>query len=152
MFNDDFEYDYYEPQDLVDLLAEGDGRFILTTCIPKTSKSGNAMLALEFDVMDSANKTLVCRDWIVKGDDESSKKRCATKVRNIANAIGKPELYAAGYKLKPRDLVGGRGDCVIKTQKGDDQFPPKSVIAKFVPVPKVNKETGEIVDDELPWA
>lgn len=151
MFDEEFEYDYYEPKDLIDLLAEGEGKFRITQVASRVSGKGNPMLVIDFDVMDANSKTARCTEFLVRGNDDSQKKRLATKIRNLANSINKPHLYEKGYKLKPNDLLGESGNCLIRTQEGDDKFPTKSVIAKYIDATVKKEEGVEIQDDTIPF-
>jgi hypothetical protein len=148
MFDDEFEYDYFEPEDLNDLLAEGEGKFRITQVAPKLSSKGNPMLVINFDVMDANGKTGYCTEFLVRGNDESQKKRLATKIRNLANSVNKPHLYEKGYKLKPNDLLGEMGNCMIKTQQGDERFPSKSIISKYIDA-TIKDAADNIPDDDI---
>ncbi len=146
---DYLEYDYFEPNELAFTLAEGPGTFKIMQVLPGMSKAGNDMLTINFKVQDYKGKEGYIDDYLVatKGD-EAGMKRLATKIRNIANALNKPELYAPGVKLKPEDLVGYSGKCEIKTQKSDG-YPDKSVISKYIDATKV--QDTMVPDDSLPF-
>ena len=147
----EFEWDYFEPQELLNLLAPGSARFLVTNVTSKTSKSGNAMLVIDFEVIDANSKTGACTEYLVRGTDDDGRKRLAGKIRNIANAIGKPQLYEKGYKLKAADFIGEQGSCVIKTQEADGKFEAKSVIAKYLPKDMSKVHTPNVPDDEVPF-
>ena len=150
--SDEFEYDYFEPEDLNSLLAEGEGKYRIMSVIAKTSSKGNAMLELTFEVVDKNGKIGDCREYLVRGNDEDTKKRLATKIRNIANSINKPQLYAKGYKLRPLDLAGEGGKCEIKTQQGDAKYPSKSVISKYIKHELHGyPDQSQLPDDQLPF-
>lgn len=144
---DYLEYDYFEPNELAFTLTEGSGTFKIMQVMPGMSKKGNDMLTVSFKVTDVNGKEGMIDDYLVatKGD-EAGMKRLATKIRNIANAINKPELYAKGRKLTPMDLVGFNGECLIKTQKSEG-YPDKSVISKYIDATKKNEV--EVPDDSL---
>lgn len=139
------EYDYFESDDLSDVLMPGEATFKITSAITGMSKAGNDMMTVTFAVTDSNGKNCYIDDYLVatKGF-EAGMKRLATKIRNIANAINKPELYAPGAQLRPGDLIGYNGKCIVKTQSSD-LYPDKSVISKYI---DATKNAG-LPDDEL---
>lgn len=153
MSYDDFEYDYFSTKELSNLLAEGEGSFTIMQVVPKNSKAGNAMLVVTFSVTDTNGKALDCIEYLIRGNDEASKKRLATKIKNIANAINKPGLYAEGVKLKPHDLLGYKGKCLIRTQDGGGDYPDKSVISKYISAIVVEQidHSKDLVEDEVPF-
>ena len=152
MSGDNFlEYDYFEPKQLGYVLTPGEASFKITGVTPKTSKtSGHKMLHVTFDVTDCSGKRANIDDYLVatKGDSDGMK-RLATKIMNISKSIGKPDLYAPGYKLKPNDLLGERGKCEVKTQTSGE-YPDKSVISKYIAT-KEPLEVGEQVEDDIPF-
>lgn len=155
--SDYFGFDYYEPKDLIDLMAEGEGDFKIIKAINRQSKAGNDMMVLDMRVRDCNGKEGFCTEFLVQGADESSKKRLATKIKNIAKAINKPELYGPKAMLAPQDLLGCKGKCYIKVQAGGE-YPDKNVIAKYlVSQDFVDAEREQLaneqiaqLDDELP--
>jgi len=153
MSYDEFEYDFYSTKELSNLLTEGEGHFTIMQVVPKNSKAGNAMLVVTFSVTDANGKTLDCVEYLIRGNDDASKKRLATKIKNIANAINKPGLYAERVKLKPNDLLGYKGKCIIKTQDGGGDYPDKSIISKYInAVVKEEKDySAELGDQEVPF-
>lgn len=134
MSGDFLDYDYYDPKRLSFTLEPGEGTFKIMKCEPCTGKKAphNKMLHLTMKVVDSRGTEGNVDEYLVATPgDEKGMKRLATKIRDIAKAINKPELYGPGVKLKPSDLIGGRGNCIIKTQSSDE-FPDKSTISKYI--------------------
>lgn len=137
-FDEDvIEFDHFEPAELVNLLAEGEGTFQIVSVVPTRSKtSGYRMFVVTSEVTDSNGKMLKCDDYLVLTvGDEAGMKRLATRIKNISYAINKPEIYDGGLnKLRTSDFLGGRGKCIIKTQQSNNaQYPePKSIIAKYI--------------------
>lgn len=149
--NDEFEYDFFDPKKLSFTLEPGVGVFKIVKVEPRAGKKPphNKMLHITLKVKDARGTEGNVDEFLVATPgDEAGMKRLATKIRNIANAINKPELYGEGVKLKPMDLIGGRGNCVIKTQSSDD-YPDKSVIAKYISA--VEPEELVADDDEIPF-
>ena len=150
--DDEFGYDYYEEKDLVILAQPGPAKFLIVEAVKGVSKtSGMAMLTITTEVTDPNGTKVLCRDYLVRGRDDVGKKRLATKIRNIANAINKPELYATGYKIKPIDLEGEMGDCEVKTQTSEDDYPDKTVITKWISkIPKKALASADAnIEDDL---
>lgn len=147
---DDFTFDYFDPKQLSPTLEPGDGKFLITQVVPKISKGQNKMLEFTFEVTDSNDKKLTINDWLVATPgDSAGMKRLATKIRNIANSIGKPELYAEGRaKVTPIDFVGHKGLCIIKTQTSDN-YSDRSIIAKYIE--KASEPVAADIDDDLPF-
>lgn len=153
---------YTDPKQLAPTLAEGEATFKITQVVPKQSKTtNNPMLVVTMSVTDANGMTLNVDDYLVATPgDEAGMKRLKTKIYNISRAIGKPELYAEGAsKLKPIDLLGNHGKCLVKTQSGGE-YPDKTVIAKYLPSEKLesaerealaNKQIAELDDEDLPF-
>ena len=148
-YDDLLEYDFYDKSELSILLKEGEGTFRVNQVIPKVSKAGNKMFEVMFMVTDSAGKEMPVYDYLIATPgDEAGMKRLNTKIMNIGKAINKPHIHAKGYKLKPNDLLGEKGKCMIKTQADKTgQYLDKSVISKYISA--VDEPAGEIPDDEL---
>ena len=154
MTEDEFAYDYYGPEELSILLKEGEGKFMIDQVILKLSTSGNKMLEIKFRVIDSDGKEMDIYDYlVVTPQDEAGMKRLNTKIMNIGNSINKPQIHAKGYKIKPSELLGERGRCMIKTQKDTTgKYPDRSVISKYIdgrPSDRVVPVTE--IDDSLPF-
>lgn len=152
---------YTDPKQLAPTLTEGECTFKIKEVVPKQSKGGNPMLVVTMSVTDVNGMTLNVDDYLVATPgDEAGMKRLKTKIYNISRAIGKPELYAEGAsKIKPIDLLGNHGKCLVKTQSGGD-YPDRSTIAKYLPSEKLeaaeraelaNKQIAELDDEELPF-
>lgn len=149
--SDDFDYDYYDPKKLSFTLEPGEGSFKIIKVEPKTGKKAphNKMLHITMKVTDARGTEGNVDEYLVATPgDEPGMKRLATKIRNIANAINQPDLYGEGVKLTPQKLLGGRGNCIIKTQASDD-FPDKSVISKYISA--LEPEHHEVEDDSIPF-
>lgn len=145
----EFQFDFFDSKDLVDLLAEGYGQFKITKAEVKTSKTGNPMMELNMQLTDVNGKRGFCNEYLVATKDESGKKRLATKIKNLANSIGKPELYGPGRKLVPNDLLGEGGTCYIKVQSGGE-FADRNVISKYIKVDEASQDFSPEQDD-LPF-
>lgn len=171
-YNDfDFNYDYLEPKDRVELMAEGDGTFRIHEVIPKVSKSsGNNMLEVMFKVRDVNGKEWHVYEYLIapkpydkrvydKDSNEAKKfeaalKRLNTKIGNIAKAIGKPELDSATYNKKQlvNDLLGASGKCYVKIQEDSSgKFAAKNVIAKFYAAQQDDVNVTQPIDDDIPF-
>lgn len=134
MNDDSLDYNYYEPNRLAPTLEPGEAAFAIIKCEPRRGKKEphHKQLHIVMKVTDSRGGVLNVDEYLVATvGDEPGMKRLATKIRDIANAINKPELYAPNRKLTPRDLVGGKGNCIIKTQVSDN-YADKTVVSKYI--------------------
>lgn len=149
MEDDSLEYTHYDDKQLSVTLEPGEGTFVITKCEPKLGKKEphHKQLHVVMKVTDSQGMQLNVDEYLVATvGDEKGMKRLATKIRDIANAINKPELYAPSRKLTPRDLIGGKGNCIIKTQTSEN-YPDRSVVAKYISV----LEQEDVSDDSIPF-
>lgn len=148
------EYGYVDPSQMTSyqLVQPGEGTFRIKSAEEKISRAGNNMLVVTFLLTDSRGQSTLANEYLLESQDETQNKSTATKVYNILNGIGRPELY--GLPLEPKHLLHGRGKCIIKTQKSEDpQYADKSVISKYVY--EVNEAPENIkekdVQDDIPF-
>lgn len=145
-----FTYDPNAPQG--DTIPAGTYMATITAAVEKTSKSGNPMIEVKFDVYmpDGGQRTM--RDWIVQ--------TMAWKLGKIADAIGETEAFASG-QFKSEDYVGRNLELKIEHKPDKRDGGTRAQITGFAPLAgtistKVAKLPGggkdaTVKDDDIPF-
>ena len=105
---------------------------------PLVSRNGNQLMKLLLACTDIEGKTGGVTAYILDSQP--------WKIHQLCVAIGNEGLYESG-KIKPEDLIGKGGQCLIKTGQwnGED----KSEVDKFLTdydKPKASKRDQKVVD------
>ena len=139
-------YTPVDPKDMTafQVITPGEGKFKVIKCEDKQSRAGNDMTVVTFRLVDSRGRSTLYNEYLIAGNDEVQNKSTATKIYNLLCAIGRQQFY--GMALEHKHIMGGAGECIIKTQVSEDpRFEDKSVISKYIPV----ESDVSYVDDEI---
>jgi len=110
------------------LLIPGECDFTVKSATDETSKtSGNEMIKLMLEVFDREGTSIIIYDYLVAVD------AMAFKIRHFAYAVGLGSRYESG-DFDSFDCDGKSGKCKVRTQPEKDGYPPKSVIADYIPL------------------
>lgn len=153
-----FRFDYVPENELnpYKIIDEGEGRFKITDVKDKISKSGNEMLVLTMVLRDERGNTTLYDEYITAN--------ASYKINAISKAIGKPQIYSEKGELDSEELLGGRGTCVIATEKASNpSYKDRSIVARYVEkvldAPQAiqtepaatNQYSADFEDDSLPF-
>lgn len=129
---------------------EGTYQFLVIECEARTSKKGNAMLAVVLEVRTDIGKRKV-RDWVMLDG------QMAWQLKKFCECIGLADKYASG-KLDEDEMVGLFGVAEFYIEE-DAQYGDKNRVGKYLPSdgpPKREKkspaENAEQIDeDDIPF-
>jgi hypothetical protein len=159
-----FDVQWQDPNEMTayKLLEPGEAKFLVNRIFDTSpngnrmcsSRTGEEMIKVEFEVTDSKSNTGLVNEYIIASQ--------AWKVKQICWAINKPEIYMEGKEngINIQRMVGHSGQCILKTDKpSDPKYDEKTTIAKFIDaVPKESMlkdgkfvATVEIIDDTIPF-
>lgn len=129
MFN--FKYEEQPVQEVKitknPILEEGLGTFYVQESRPHTSKSGNECLKITMRLYDKHGTECWYSMYVMPNNPLRLKFLCAS--------IGKSYLYNANGVIDPDQLVGERGQCMIKTEiSTNPEYANRSIIQSFVPL------------------
>lgn len=154
-----FSYDYMSEDKLSAnagsyLLTPGPAHFVIRGFVdtnqdgtPLISRASKApMIKLDLSVTDARGKTASIYEYLTANNP--------WRIKQLAEAVGRPSLYSPSGTLNPRELLNLDGQCVVKTfsQEG---FGDKTKVDKFVPSnrPQGHQEyqAPKSVEDDLPF-
>ena len=146
-----------------ELLTPGKGRFKIKRVksvddysLPLTTKKGDRKVMLVIEATDNKGARASVFEHLTLN--------AAWKVELICKACNMAHLYLSSDTCLDNldNLEGSVGECVIGLSEATDQWPSKTIIAKYI-VPKVEKKTAAnaissadaffegVVDDEIPF-
>ncbi len=138
-----FNFDYVDPTEMSQpyvQLAEGLANFTISEIkstddygLPLVTKTGLNKMIVTLKVQDcrGANGRIM----------EHIASNCAWKLKQVLDAVGKPELYSKSALLDTQKLIGATGQCVLKL---DDKY---TKIAEYV----IKQEVEAILDEQIPF-
>ncbi len=147
-----FDLQWQDPNEMTKyrLLKPGDATFVINFVYENnqsgkpmcSQKTGEAMIKIEFMVEDSDGNESAVDEYVLASQ--------AWKLKQICDAIGKPEVYMDSKEggFNNARIIGECGKCVIKTDvPSDPKYNERTVIAKFIPMPVKTEVT--VIDDDL---
>lgn len=150
------QYEYKTPEELEaerPQLKEGVADFEIVNATDDISKSsGNPMIKLVVKVWDVEGKQGNLFDYLVP--------HVPFKIKQVCDAIGRPEWYAANFDLRPDMLIGKSGSCVLgKERKSKDpkyaNREPRIIISSYTSADEPKKEAptadNNFEDDDIPF-
>jgi hypothetical protein len=124
----------YSPRDAEKCLPTGDYQASLKTCEEKTSKAGNPMAVLTWEVYpDDQRPPVLVKDYVVLPDG-------TWKIKRLAQALGKEPDFKTGH-FQPEDQIG----CSILLELRVEQqegFDDKNAVKAYKPLAKAEPATG----------
>lgn len=108
------------------LLAAGDADFTVNTAIEMTSKNGKPMIKVGLKVWDQTGAQGFVHDYLILTE------AFAWKLKHFFESIGRGFDYATG-EINPAEFVNANGRCILKIEKGTDQFPDdKNTVKDYI--------------------
>ncbi len=153
-----FDVQWQDPNEMTQykILEPGEATFLVNQIYDTaangsrmcSSRTGEEMIKVEFEVTDSKNNTGLVNEYIVASQ--------AWKIKQICWAINKPEIYMEGKEsgINTQRMVGQSGKCILKTDKGTPQYPnDKTAISKFIDAvgKPVEPMANVVPDDDVPF-
>lgn len=115
-------------EELIDLLAEGDGDFEVISAERTESKNGNPMIKMSLKVWDKNGEHKFIYDYLMLTDKKYSLRR----IRHFCYSCGLGELYECG-KINASDCVGKAGKLKIGIQKDKNgQYCDKNIVTDYI--------------------
>ena len=152
-------YEYKTPEELEaerPQLKPGEADFEIAEATNAISKSsGKPMIKLVVKVWDCDGQSGNLFDYLVP--------HVPFKIKQITDAVGKPEWYAPEFDLTPEMLVGMSGKCILgkeRKSKNPDYAnrEPRIVISMYKAIHESSNETKkddnkgeEFTDDDIPF-
>ncbi len=132
----------YEYQ-TTELLAEGRASFTVRSCEDYQSKAGNEMLKVGLAVTDSRNNKGMIYTYVYK------------QLGWFLASMGLDAMYNKSGYLDPSKVIGGSGECKIKTESSPG-YEDKSAIEEFLPNQRdpndqQQRNQDPLADDDLPF-
>ena len=154
-----FDVQWQDPSEMSQykILEPGEASFLINNIFDtnpngssmSSSRTGEPMIKIEFEVTDSRGATGLVNEYIVASQ--------AWKVKQICWAINKPEIYMEGKDsgINTKRMIGHAGMCVIKTDKPTDpKYNEKTTIAKFIDAVSKQVKTessARDIEDAVPF-
>ena len=109
------------------LIPAGIYPFTVTSAEDKVSKkSGAPMMQLSLEVFAADGKSRKVTDYIMEA--------VAYKLRHFAMAVGMGDQYTRDGELKPHDMLGRSGSCMIRVEPAEGNFSAKNSVKDYVPL------------------
>lgn len=130
----EFKFDFFETESTTTeqiLLTPGPAKFKVKAAYT-TDKNGNQLktlngepkLKVDLFVTDSENKSTICYEHITAKN--------GWRLGKLLKAIGKGDLYNKEGRIDTRQLLGGTGDCVVKTSPARDKYAASTVVEEYI--------------------
>lgn|SRR3982750_488328 len=142
----DLQFEPKKEEELITLLAVGDGDFEVSTAKKEVSGAGNHQIKLVLKVWDSLGNQGIIFDYLMLNGHNLSLR----KIRHFCYAAGLESSYEEG-KLNASQCSGRTGKLKIGIQKDKEGvYPDKNSVQDYIFIKK-NTLAENPIDDEIPF-
>jgi hypothetical protein len=141
-----FTFEPKNEEELIELLAIGNGTFEVLQASEEVSKNNNRMIKLILKVWDENGQQGQIFDYLILNENKFSLR----KIRHFCYSVGLENIYAKG-KLDISDCENKSGNLMIGIQKDKNgQYPDKNFVNDYIFLIK-DESNKTTFNDDIPF-